>query len=116
MRLGPRRANWRLGPVLHALSPINPRRDGSFGKLGVPYFGVLIIRILLFRVLYKGPLFSETPRCLMISYVLRFVHDALWDVRDSCSTKEVAMHGTFHALVQLLALALDGLDLCSETV
>ena len=24
------------------------------------------------------------------------------------------MHGTFHALVQLLALALDGLDLCSE--
>ena len=26
-----------------------------------PYFGVLIIRILPFRVLYKGPLFSETP-------------------------------------------------------
>ena len=25
---------------------------GSFRKLGVPYFGVLIIRILLFRVLY----------------------------------------------------------------
>ena len=24
-------------------------------------FGVLIIRILLFRVLYLGPLFSETP-------------------------------------------------------
>ena len=33
------------------------------GKLGVPYYnlGVLIIRILLFRVLYQGPLFSETP-------------------------------------------------------
>ena len=29
--------------------------------LGVPYFGVLILRILLFRVLYWGPLFSETP-------------------------------------------------------
>ena len=28
---------------------------------GVPYFGVLIIRILLFRVLYWGPLFLETP-------------------------------------------------------
>ena len=28
------------------------RRDGSFRKLGVPYFGVLIIRILLFMVLY----------------------------------------------------------------
>ena len=27
-------------------------KDGSFRKLGVPYFGVLIIRILLFRVLY----------------------------------------------------------------
>ena len=26
----------------------------------VPYFRVLIIMILLFRVLYKGPLFSET--------------------------------------------------------
>ena len=25
---------------------------GSFRKLGVPYFGVLILRILLFRVLY----------------------------------------------------------------
>ena len=34
---------------------------GSFRKLGVPYFGVLIIRILIFRVLYEGPLFSETP-------------------------------------------------------
>ena len=28
---------------------------------GTPYFGVLRIRILLFRVLYLGPLFSETP-------------------------------------------------------
>ena len=34
---------------------------GSFRKLGVSYFGVLIIRILLCRVLYWGPLFSETP-------------------------------------------------------
>ena len=35
--------------------------SGSFPKLGVPYFGVLGIRILQFTVLYKGPLFSETP-------------------------------------------------------
>ena len=34
---------------------------GSFRKLGVPFWGVLIIRILLFRVLYWCPLFSETP-------------------------------------------------------
>ena len=33
----------------------------GFHKLGVPYFGLLIIRILLFRVLYLGALFSETP-------------------------------------------------------
>ena len=30
-------------------------------KLGAPYFGVLIIRILQF----KGPLFSETPQWLL---------------------------------------------------
>ena len=36
---------------------------GGFRKLGVPCLGVLIIRILLFRVLHKGPLFSETPIC-----------------------------------------------------
>ena len=35
---------------------------GSLRKLGVPYLGVPTIRILLFRVLYKGPLFSETPK------------------------------------------------------
>ena len=29
--------------------------------MGVPSFEVLMIRILLFRVLYWGPLFSETP-------------------------------------------------------
>ena len=34
---------------------------GSLRKFGVPYFGVLKARILLFRVLYWGPLFSETP-------------------------------------------------------
>ena len=34
--------------------------NGSFRKFGVPYLRGLIIRILLFRVLYYGPLFSET--------------------------------------------------------
>ena len=33
--------------------------------VSVPYFGVLTIRILLFRVLYSGPLFSETPKCFI---------------------------------------------------
>ena len=34
---------------------------GTFRKYGVPYFGVLIIRILLVMVLYSVPLLSETP-------------------------------------------------------
>ena len=33
----------------------------------VPYFGVLIVRILLFRVLYLSPVFSETPIYLILS-------------------------------------------------
>ena len=34
---------------------------GGFRKSGLPHLGALIIRILLFRVLYWGHLFSETP-------------------------------------------------------
>ena len=33
----------------------------EFQNMGVPYFGVLRIRILRFRVLDEGPLSSETP-------------------------------------------------------
>ena len=40
---------------------LNPGDTWDFPKIRAPYFGVLIIRILLFRVLYWGPLFSETP-------------------------------------------------------
>ena len=36
------------------------KKKWEFPKIGVPYFGVLLIRILLFRVLYSVPLFSET--------------------------------------------------------
>ena len=36
----------------------------GFPKIRVPYLGVLIIRILLFMVLYWGPLFSETTMLL----------------------------------------------------
>ena len=34
---------------------------GSFRKLGVPNFGVLIMGILLFRVLYQAPLLRKLP-------------------------------------------------------
>ena len=40
------------------------RRFGTFSKKGVLNLGVLIMRILLFGVLYQGPLFSETPMWL----------------------------------------------------
>ena len=58
-----------LNPEPDTLSPTKTAPDRSliepyyesFRKLGLPYFGVLIIRILLFRVLYQDPLFSETP-------------------------------------------------------
>ena len=38
---------------------------GIFPKLGVPYLGVLIIRILLFRVIYLGPYFRKPPYPLL---------------------------------------------------
>ena len=37
---------------------------GSFRKLGVPYLGVLIIKILAFRVLSSDPLIFGNPICL----------------------------------------------------
>ena len=38
----------------------------DFPKIRAPYFGVLIIRILLFRVLYWGPYFRKPPYRLHI--------------------------------------------------
>ena len=39
------------------------RFRGSFRKWwGTLFWGVLITRILLFRVIYEGPLISDTPR------------------------------------------------------
>ena len=40
------------------------RYTWEFPKISDTFFGVLIMRILLFRVLYWGPLFSETPACM----------------------------------------------------
>ena len=37
----------------------------EFPKMGVPYFGGLIRRILLFRVLHWDALFLESPRCTL---------------------------------------------------
>ena len=48
----------------------------SFRKLGVPGvpdFGVLIVRILLFGVFCEGPLFSETTICKQFTFLRRFL-------------------------------------------
>ena len=52
---------------------------------------VLIIRILLFRVLYLGPLFSETPSSgFRVSPTAR-------DARNACACCEVvSLHVGFH--------------------
>ena len=42
----------RAAPRIACVPPSPTQSHGSFRKLGVPYFGVLIIRIQLFRVLY----------------------------------------------------------------
>ena len=37
----------------------------EFPKLGVPYLAVLLIRTLVFKVLYQGPPFPEAPKSLL---------------------------------------------------
>ena len=58
MRHAGRSLTW--GRFLHQNTML-PFTSGSFRKYGVHYLGVLIIRILLFRVLYCGPLISSGP-------------------------------------------------------
>ena len=48
------------------LAGLNPKLIGEFPKIRVPYLGVPVIRILLFRVLYWGALFSETLIVLQV--------------------------------------------------
>ena len=51
---------------------------GSFRKLGGSLFwGALLIRILLFRVLYQSPLFSDTPTCPHTTLRLGIIADKM---------------------------------------
>ena len=63
-------------------------KDGSFRKVGVPYFGVLRIRILLFRVQNQGPLVSETPKGLRVAVSGILIWIGLesldWSLLDFC--------------------------------
>ena len=47
-----------------------------------PYFGVLIIGILQFRVLYSGPLFFETPMSLNQGRYLKLYLGTLIRIRS----------------------------------
>ena len=58
-----------------ALSQESPRASWEFPKIGVPYFGDLIIRILPFRVLYWGPLFSETPTSIPVTAEMALIRE-----------------------------------------
>ena len=81
---------WRLGSVAQRLGGLRfGLRVGSLGHRGrmgemwfrfrilkwefpeirVPYLGVLLIRILLFRAPHSGPLFSETPICFWAEHL-----------------------------------------------
>ena len=58
---------------VHAVQGLGWLQYGSFRHLGA-----LIIRILLFRELYWGPLFSETPIwALIITYTI-LVHSIIY--------------------------------------
>ena len=46
-------------------------------KNGVPYFGSPIIRILLVRILNKGPLLSETPILKELDFRVAGQHSVL---------------------------------------
>ena len=50
-----------LGVALSFSGASSGSRWFFFRKLGVPYFGILVMGFLLFRVLYLGPLFSGNP-------------------------------------------------------
>ena len=50
--------------------PYQGARYGTFRKLGCLFWGVLIIRILLFMVLYQGPpIFGKTPHINIYIYI-----------------------------------------------
>ena len=73
--LGLRMFYGNIGHRRHANTPMLE----EFPKTRVPYLGFLMIRILLFRVLYKGPLFSETPIRGFRIYCLRgSEQDLIW--------------------------------------
>ena len=58
----------KLGSLFGSLIREFPKIRGT----GVPYFGVLIMRILPFRVLYQVALFSETPPYNAAPYYLGY--------------------------------------------
>ena len=52
-----------LGPAQLCFEGLGLRVKWEFSNVRRTLFWALIRRTLLFRVLYQGPLFSETPKC-----------------------------------------------------
>ena len=80
--------------------------NGSFRKLGVPYFGVLIIRILLFRVLYSQ----------ILSYTTLKPDEASYPHVDTAAppaSKRQAESCGFHGL-RVLCIGSYGEDFCQD--
>ena len=51
----------KLGGTLFLVAILGAKNLGVSENEGVPYLGVLIIRILLFRLRHEGALYSQTP-------------------------------------------------------
>ena len=72
--------------MLLPAAAIRTSRYGSFQQLGVPYLGVLVRRILLFRVRNFGSLLSETPVYTLAHDLLVKVTRVVWISMSSAST------------------------------
>ena len=80
-----------LKTVLDSSCPIMPQPRAGVGKWDSPkirgtFLGVPTIRILLFRVLYSGPLVSETPKScigLGVGHHISVFYPVVLSPRDS---------------------------------
>ena len=86
---------------------------GSFRKLGVPYFGVLIIRILLFRVLYLGVLGFQSLDASSCTSAQVSQVGALWGVVRYAKDAVQCQKGHMQALAAYNP-SLDGCCCCQK--
>ena len=83
--------------------PLVVNSCGNFRKLGVPYFGVLIIRILLFKARKMGPRFSETSM-LRVAVVKRGCRTFNSSVSQNCKYEVLSCVHTISGTMSMLEL------------